>query len=744
MRRSAILASGVLVLLTGFAGLPAAQAAPAETKAVIVQLRSPADVRPAASEATRGGGNVKHVYKRVLDGFAAELPAQAVEALQRNPRVKSVTPDAETRPSATQTSPPWGLDRVDQRAAALDSAYSYDTTGTGVTVYVVDSGVRFTHTEFGGRVQSGYDFVDDDTDASDCSGHGTHVSGTVLGSTYGVAKQARAVSLRVFPCSGSGSYSDVIAAFDYAVANRQGPSVINFSGGGGAYVPMDDAVARTTAAGITVVVAAANDNQDACNKSPARAPSAITVGATDSADARASFSNYGSCVDVFAPGVSVLSGTVTSDTSSGYKSGTSMATPHVAGVVARYLQDHPAASPAEVTGAIGSTATTGIVTNSLSAKNHLLHVAPPAPPKGPDLVVTDVSWSPASPVAGSPVRFRATIKNQGDVATQGGVTHGVLFKVNGAAVSFADSWNASLAPGASVTLTANGGPAGETWAAKAGTHTVEAKVDDINRLPGEANETNNARTRTMTVGAAPAKADLVVTSVSSSPVSPAVGAPVRFSATIKNQGTAATASGIAHRVLFKVDGVNKTWSDTRTASLAAGASVTLTANAGGTSGTWPATSGPHTVQAIVDDLAKIAEQNDANNTKDVQLTVGSVINRPDLVVTALTWSPSMPTSTKPVRFSATIKNQGTLTTPNVIHGVGFRINGAAVAFSDTSKVPLRPGESVTLTANGGPTGGTWTATTGTHTLQAHVDDINRITGESNEGNNLMSRVLIVP
>lgn len=364
--------------------------------------------------------------------------------------------------------------------------------------------------------------------------------------------------------------------------------------------------------------------------------------------------------------------------------------------------------------------------------------------KGPDLVVTAVSWSPSAPVAGTPVRFRATIKNQGAVATQGGTTHGVLFKVNGVAATFADSWDASLAPGASVTLTANGGPAGETWAARAGTHTVQATVDDVNRLPGEASETNNSRTRTMTVGAAAGKADLVVTKVTATPASPTVGAPVRFSATIKNQGTAATPNGVAHRVLFKVDGVSKTWSDTRTASLAAGASVTLTANAGGTSGTWPATSGPHTVQAVVDDLKRIGEQSEANNTRDVQVSVGAVVNRPDLVVTGLTWSPSLVTGTKAVRFSATIKNQGKMTTRSLVHGVGFRINGSPVAFSDNTTAPLHPGESRRVTANGGPTGGTWTARAGTHTLSAHVDDINRLPGEANEGNNVMSRVLVVP
>ncbi|PRY12163.1 fibronectin type III domain-containing protein [Kineococcus rhizosphaerae] len=345
---------------------------------VIVQLKARADVQSVADQQGRGGGRVRHVYEHVLDGFAAELPAQAVAALRKNPKVESVTPDVQTHGSTTQVDPPWGLDRIDQRPTAPDGGYSYDTTGAGVTVYVVDSGIRFSHTEFGGRASSGYDFVDGDSDASDCAGHGTHVAGTIGGRTYGVAKDVRLVSLRVFACTNGGWSSDTIAAFDWAVAHKQGPSVINYSGSGGADDLTDEAAARATAAGIPVVVAAANDNTDACTKSPARAPSAITVAASDSSDVRAWFSNYGPCVDLFAPGVSVLSSTMDSDTSSGYMSGTSMATPHVAGAVARYLQSNPSASVAQVTDALRSSATTGVVVDPQSANSGLLHVAPPA------------------------------------------------------------------------------------------------------------------------------------------------------------------------------------------------------------------------------------------------------------------------------------------------------------------------------------------------------------------------------
>jgi subtilisin family serine protease len=357
---------------------PAAAAAPPPvTERVIVQLRPGADAPGVATAQERTGADVRRVYRHVLNGFAAELPAAAVAALRRDPQVLSVTADVPVHATTTQPNPPWGLDRIDQRTG-MDGSYSYDTTGAGVTVFLVDSGVRLTHTQFGGRAISGYDFVDDDTNASDCNGHGTHVAGTLGGSTYGVAKGVRIVSLRVFDCSGNGFTSDVIAAFDWAVGHKTGPSVINYSGGGAANSATDDAVARTTAAGIPTVVAAGNESNDACTRSPARAPAAITVAASDTTDVAAFFSNYGSCVDLFAPGVGVLSSWSSSDTATRYLDGTSMATPHVTGAVARYLQLNPTATAGQVAAAIAGSASRDAVVDPLTSNNDLLFVAPPA------------------------------------------------------------------------------------------------------------------------------------------------------------------------------------------------------------------------------------------------------------------------------------------------------------------------------------------------------------------------------
>jgi subtilisin family serine protease len=392
----------------------AAAAAPEPRQRVLVQLERAADVGAVASTERANGGRLHHTYRRVLDGFAADLAPGRIRALRQDPRVESVTPDQPTATSDIQTSPPWGLDRLDQRGATVDGAYSYDATGTGVTVYVVDSGVRMSHRDFGGRATSGYDFVDADADASDCNGHGTHVAGTIGGTQHGVAKQVRLVSLRVFGCDGSGYMTDTIAAFDWAVAHRQGPSVINYSGGGGAYAAMDEAVQRASAAGVTAIVAAGNDSTDACGASPARAPAAVTVAATERGDARASFSNYGPCVDLFAPGTDILSSTASTDTSSGYSSGTSMAAPHVTGAVARHLQSHPSATPEQVATALQSAATRGAVTDARSEHDGLLHTAPPAVqvPEVPSSVVAGkddaartgtVSWAPPASDGGSAV-----------------------------------------------------------------------------------------------------------------------------------------------------------------------------------------------------------------------------------------------------------------------------------------------------------------------------------------------------
>ncbi len=359
----------------------------------------------------------------------------------------------------------------------------------------------------------------------------------------------------------------------------------------------------------------------------------------------------------------------------------------------------------------------------------------------PDLIVTNISWSPPSPVAGNAVTFSATIKNQGTAATPSGVVHRVSFSVDGTQVNWSDTDTNSLAAGASITLTANNGPSGSsTWTATSGTHTILANVDDTN-LIAESNESNNTLTASLTVGSG--QPDLIVTAIAWSPPSPVTGNAVTFSATIKNQGTAATPSGVIHGVEFRVDGVQTNWSDTSTASLAAGATRTVTANSGPSgSSTWTATAGAHTILATVDDVNRIAESNESNNTLTASLTVGS--GQPDLIVTGIAWSPPSPVTGNAVTFSATIKNQGTAATPSgVVHRVSFSVDGTQVNWSDTNTSSLAAGASITLTANNGPSGSsTWTATSGTHTILANVDDTNLI-AESNESNNTLSSSMTV-
>jgi subtilisin family serine protease len=256
----------------------------------------------------------------------------------------------------------WGLDRIDQRSLPLSATYA-PTSAAGVTVYVLDTGIRTTHSEFGGRARDGYDFVDQDKIANDCSGHGTHVASTIGGATYGVAKDVTLVGVRVLDCKGSGSYQGIIAGIDWVARQTARPAVANLSLGGTTSKALDDAVDRAVAAGVTVVVAAGNDNKDACKQSPARTPSAITVGATDRNDTRWSSSNFGSCVDIFAPGVRIEGASYASATAVKTMSGTSMASPHVAGAAARVLAAHPGYTPAQVRDALLGQAGTGSIGN---------------------------------------------------------------------------------------------------------------------------------------------------------------------------------------------------------------------------------------------------------------------------------------------------------------------------------------------------------------------------------------------
>ncbi|GAB6263712.1 S8 family peptidase [Photobacterium sp. R1] len=369
------------------------QAAPDKAVAnqYIVVLKEPAFIgndqvaraefvtRTVESMAASHAVKAERVFDAALSGFVAALTPDQLAALRQDGQVDyieqdqviSLDPVYAEAVDAQQSNATWGLDRVDQRNLPLNGSYVAQYNGTGVTAYVIDTGVTTTHSEFGGRARSGYDFVDNDSNATDCNGHGTHVAGTIGGTTYGIAKNVSIVGVRVLSCSGSGTTSGVIAGVDWVKQNANGPSVANMSLGGGISTALDSAINSAISSGVSFMLAAGNENQDACNVSPARVAAGVTVGSTTSSDQRSSFSNWGSCVDLFAPGSSITSAWY--DGSYKTISGTSMATPHVAGIGALYLDENPGLSPAQLSQLLVLRGTSGKVSDTRNTVNKLAY-----------------------------------------------------------------------------------------------------------------------------------------------------------------------------------------------------------------------------------------------------------------------------------------------------------------------------------------------------------------------------------
>ncbi|WP_406077806.1 S8 family peptidase [Micromonospora sp. NBC_00858] len=400
----------------------------------------------------RHGGTVARTYGAALRGFEIRVGAKAAARIAADPAVAYVEQNHTVSIAGTQTNPPsWGLDRIDQRNLPLNSSYTYPNTASNVRAYVIDTGVLYGHNDFGGRAVSGFDAVDGGS-ADDCHGHGTHVAGTVGGSAYGVAKGVQIVGVRVLNCQGSGTNAQVVAGIDWVTANAVKPAVANMSLGGGANSSIDTAVTNSVNSGVTYAVAAGNGNalgvrQNACNYSPARVASAITVGATQNNDAAASFSNFGTCVDILAPGVNITSAWYTSSSATNTISGTSMASPHVAGAAALVLSANPSWSPQQVRDNLVNNSTPNVVTNvGTGTPNQLLYVVNGTPP------ANDFSVS-VSPTSGSTAQGGSVTATVG-TATTAGSAQSVSLSASGLPAGTTASFSPStVTSGGSSTLT---------------------------------------------------------------------------------------------------------------------------------------------------------------------------------------------------------------------------------------------------------------------------------------------------
>ena len=370
-------------------------------------------------------------FKTVMHGFAAAVNDEDLDSLRNDPDVERIEPDRYVHQLGSETGMGWALDRIDQHDMPLNGAFSYGATGSGVNIYIVDGGIRYSHTEFGGRAHFAFDALGGD--GSDCNGHGTGVAGVAAGSVHGVAKSANIYSVRVFPCSGTSTLSTILAGVDWVTAHHKSPAVANLSLGAAAAPILDTAVERSIRSGVTYVVAAGNNGGDACAMSPGKLPDVINVSAIDASDARPSWSNYGSCVSIFAPGVAVGSADYYSDVALASWNGTSVAAPMVSGAVALYLQEHPTASPSTVRSAILGGTTGGVVINTSGSANRLLYtsfigsVSAPAPAPAPAPTTTTApAPAPIAPVGGVGVSYRCASRacafDAGSSQPTGGVT----------------------------------------------------------------------------------------------------------------------------------------------------------------------------------------------------------------------------------------------------------------------------------------------------------------------------------
>jgi subtilisin family serine protease len=410
-----------LTVLVAVSGVNVSQAA--DTSAVkekyIVRFTDDDDAQRESDDFKKKGMKVERTLSRAFKGVVGEFSASELNEIKKNPKVLYIEKDGvvqttafSSTPVSVNPAPSWGLDRVNQRNLPLDNAYSYQYNGQGVKAYVIDTGINSTHAQFAGRILPGNSQIADGRGTEDCNGHGTHVAGTIGGSTFGIAPSVSLVPIRVLDCAGSGSFSGVIAGIDWVIADHQAgePAVANLSLGGGLSVAVNDAIARLIADGVVVVVAAGNSNANACNYSPSSAPNAITVGATESTDRRATYSNFGTCLDIFAPGSAIFSSWIGSATATNSISGTSMASPHVAGSVALLLEKTPTATPAQIRTSLVSASTPAKVTSAGTGSTTLLLATETA-----SFVPTPVAQAPLtisntvlSGVAGTSITLSAT------------------------------------------------------------------------------------------------------------------------------------------------------------------------------------------------------------------------------------------------------------------------------------------------------------------------------------------------